>query len=235
MLKLENTCAYYGQIQALHDINIEVKKGEIVCLIGANGAGKTTTINTITGFLRNCSGTISYLGQNIRGMSMSTIVKKGISCVPEGRRIFPKMTVMENLELGAYVHRKDHSGTKNILERIWEIFPVLCERKKQLGGTLSGGEQQMLAIARAMMSRPKLILMDEPSMGLAPIIVEQTFKSILKIKEEGTTILLAEQNAQMAFEISDRAYLLQTGNVVMSGPPSELACDPQVQQTYLGG
>ena len=235
MLKLENTCAYYGQIQALHDISIEVKKGEIVCLIGANGAGKTTTINTITGFLRSCSGTISYLDQNIRGMSMSAIVKKGISCVPEGRRIFPKMTVMENLELGAYVQKKDYSGTKNILEKIWEMFPVLYERKKQLGGTLSGGEQQMLAIARAMMSRPKLILMDEPSMGLAPIIVEQTFKSILKIKEEGTTILLAEQNAQMAFEISDRAYLLQTGNVVMSGPPSELACDPQVQQTYLGG
>lgn len=235
MLKLENVCTYYDQIQALHKINLEVKKGEIVCLIGANGAGKTTTINTITGFLRTCSGSINFLDQPIRGRSMSAIVKLGISCVPEGRRIFPEMTVMENLELGAYTHRKDLSGSKRILERIWKIFPVLFERQKQLGGTLSGGEQQMLAIARAVMSRPKLMLMDEPSMGLAPIIVEQTFEVIKKINEEGTTILLAEQNAQMAFNISDRAYLLQTGNIVLSGKPSELASNPQVHLTYLSG
>jgi len=235
MLKLENVCAFYDQIQVLHKVNLEVNEGEIVCLIGANGAGKTTTIKTITGMLTTCSGSINFLGKNIRGSSMSTIVKLGISCVPEGRRIFPKMTVIENLELGAYVHRKDPEGSKPILERIWEIFPVLFERQKQLGGTLSGGEQQMLALARAMMSRPKLILMDEPTMGLAPILVEQTFQAIKRIKEEGTTILLVEQNAQMAFEISDRAYLLQTGNIVMSGKSSELAADPQVHQTYLSG
>lgn len=235
MLKLENVCAYYDQIQALHEISLEVKEGEIVCLIGANGAGKTTTINTITGFLRTCSGKITFLDQNIRGSSMSRIVKLGISCVPEGRRIFPQMTVMENLELGAYVHRKDPFGTKSILERVWEIFPRLFERQKQLGGTLSGGEQQMLALARAMMSRPRLMLMDEPSMGLAPILVEQTFDAIKRIKQEGTTILLVEQNAQMAFEISDRAYLLQTGNIVMSGKSTELASDPQVHRTYLSG
>ena len=235
MLKLENICTYYGQIQALHGISLEINEGEIVCLIGANGAGKTTTINTITGLIRTCSGTINFLGQNIRGATMTTIVKLGISCVPEGRRIFPKMTVIENLELGGYVRRNDIEGTKSVLKRIWDIFPVLYERQKQLGGTLSGGEQQMLALARAMMSQPKLMLMDEPSMGLAPIIVEQTFQAIKRIKEEGTTILLVEQNAQMAFEISDRAYLLQTGNIIMSGKSSELASDPQVQQTYLSG
>lgn len=235
MLKMEKVCTYYGNIKALDNICLEVKEGEIVCLIGANGAGKTTTLKTITGMLTSCSGSITFMGTNIKGERVSSIVKRGISCVPEGRRIFPRMTVMENLELGGYVYRKDFAGGQKILKRVWEIFPILWERRNQLGGTLSGGEQQMLALGRAMMSRPRLMLLDEPSLGLAPLLVERTFEAIKRISQEGTTILLVEQNALMAFEISDRGYVLQVGSIVMSGKSSELVSNPQIKEAYLRG
>lgn len=234
MLELRNLHVYYGAIHALQGISLKVEEGEIVTLIGANGAGKSTTLNTISGLNRVQNGSIIFNGKDITRMSPPDIVKLGICQVPEGRRIFPNMTVLENLELGAYL-RSDKEGIKKDLEDVYRRFPRLLERKGQLAGTLSGGEQQMLAIGRALMSRPRLLLMDEPSMGLAPIIVKEIFNIIKEINQGGTTILLVEQNAKMALSIAHRAYVLETGRITLEGPAKELADNPQVQKAYLGG
>ena len=210
MLKIDNIDVYYGAIHALKGISLEVKEGEIVTLIGANGAGKSTTLRTISGLLKPKTGSITFLGQNIEGVRAHEIVKKGISQVPEGRRVFAEMTVMENLDLGAFV-RKDKAGIQQDLKHVFELFPRLEERKNQSAGTLSGGEQQMLAMGRALMSRPKLLLLDEPSMGLAPLLIKEIFNIIVDINKSGTTVLLVEQNANMALSIANRAYVLETG------------------------
>ncbi|WP_073342627.1 ABC transporter ATP-binding protein [Caldanaerobius fijiensis] len=234
MLELKDLHVYYGAIHALQGISLKVEEGEIVTLIGANGAGKSTTLNTISGLNRVQNGSIIFNGKDITRMSPPDIVKLGICQVPEGRRIFPNMTVLENLELGAYL-RSDKEGIKKDLEDVYRRFPRLLERKGQLAGTLSGGEQQMLAIGRALMSRPRLLLMDEPSMGLAPIIVKDIFNIIKEINQSGTTILLVEQNARMALSIAHRGYVLETGRITLEGPAKELADNPQVQKAYLGG
>ncbi len=234
MLKINNLDVYYGNIQALKGVSLEVNKGEIVTLIGANGAGKTTLLKTISGLLVPRAGTIEYLGSSIVKKPVQEIVKAGISHVPEGRRIFGEMTVEENLELGAYL-RKDRKGIRDDLEQIYELFPRLKERRKQQAGTLSGGEQQMLAIGRGLMARPKLLLLDEPSMGLAPLLVKTIFQIIKDINESGTTILLVEQNAHMALSIANRAYVIETGRVVISGTPDELSESEEVKEAYLGG
>lgn len=234
MLKIDNIDVYYGAIHALKGISLEVKEGEIVTLIGANGAGKSTTLRTISGLLKPKTGSITFLGQDIAGVRAHEIVKKGISQVPEGRRVFAEMTVMENLDLGAFV-RKDKAGIQQDLKHVFELFPRLEERKNQSAGTLSGGEQQMLAMGRALMSAPKLMMLDEPSMGLAPILVEQVFEIIRSLHKAGTTILLVEQNAQMALSIADRAYVLENGKVSLSGTGKELAQSEKVQKAYLGG
>ncbi|ADQ40880.1 ABC transporter related protein [Caldicellulosiruptor acetigenus I77R1B] len=234
MLKVNEIDVFYGAIQALFSVSLEVKKGEIVTLIGANGAGKSTLLKTISGLIRPRSGTILFEDIDITKKSSMEIVKLGISHVPEGRRVFPEMTVLENLELGAFL-RKDKQGIKKDLELVFERFPRLYERKNQLAGTLSGGEQQMLAIGRALMSRPKLLLLDEPSMGLAPILVTEIFKIIKEINSQGTTILLIEQNANMALSIADRAYVIETGKIVLSGDAKEIAANPEVKKAYLGG
>ncbi|WAM37496.1 ABC transporter ATP-binding protein [Caldicellulosiruptor acetigenus] len=234
MLKVNEIDVFYGAIQALFSVSLEVKKGEIVTLIGANGAGKSTLLKTISGLIRPRSGTILFEDIDITKKSSMEIVKLGISHVPEGRRVFPEMTVLENLELGAFL-RKDKQAIKKDLELVFERFPRLYERKNQLAGTLSGGEQQMLAIGRALMSRPKLLLLDEPSMGLAPILVTEIFKIIKEINSQGTTILLIEQNANMALSIADRAYVIETGKIVLSGDAKEIAANPEVKKAYLGG
>jgi len=234
MLKVEGLDVYYGNIQALREISLEVREGEIITLIGANGAGKSTLLKTISGLLKPKRGSIHYLGDSIVNKPAQAIVKAGISHVPEGRRVFANMRVEENLELGAFV-RKDREGIRNDLNKVYELFPRLYERRKQLSGTLSGGEQQMLAIGRALMARPKLLLMDEPSMGLAPILVQTIFSIIKEINRDGTTILLVEQNANMALSIAARAYVLETGRVVHSGSASELKESEQVRKAYLGG
>lgn len=234
MLELKDLHVYYGAIHALQGISLKVEEGEIVTLIGANGAGKSTTLNTISGLNMVQNGSIIFNGKDITRMSPPDIVKLGICQVPEGRRIFPNMTVLENLELGAYL-RSDKEGIKKDLEDVYRRFPRLLERKGQLAGTLSGGEQQMLAIGRALMSRPRLLLMDEPSMGLAPIIVKDIFNIIKEINQSGTTILLVEQNARMALSIAHRGYVLETGRITLEGPAKELADNPQVQKAYLGG
>jgi branched-chain amino acid transport system ATP-binding protein len=234
MLEVDNLHVYYGAIHALKGISFHVEKGEIVALIGANGAGKSTTLNTISGILRAREGTIHFLDKEISLVAASDIVRLGIVQSPEGRKIFATLTVMENLEMGAYLHR-DTAQVKRDIESVMQRFPRLRERVNQLGGTLSGGEQQMLAIARALMSRPQLLLLDEPSMGLSPILVETIFEIISDINEQGTSILLVEQNAQMALSIADRGYVLETGQVVLEGQGQELLHNPTVISAYLGG
>lgn len=234
MLKIENLNIKYGAIHAVKGIDLEVKQGEIVTLIGANGAGKTSILKALSGLVKASEGTITYEGHSLNKMSAQDIMKLGISHVPEGRRIFSGMSVLENLELGAY-QRKDKEGIKQDLESIYQRFPILKDRSKQNAATLSGGEQQMLAMGRAMMSKPKLLLLDEPSMGLAPILVREIFSIIEDIKKQGVTVLLVEQNARMALSIADRAYVLETGKVVMSGTGKELAESEDIQKAYLGG
>ncbi|MCD6449619.1 MAG: ABC transporter ATP-binding protein [Thermotogaceae bacterium] len=233
VLNIENLHVYYGAIHAIKGISVNVPKGKIITLIGANGAGKTTTLSTITGLVKAKSGKIVYNGIDITNKPAHTVNRMGIALVPEGRRIFPELTVYENLMMGAF-NRKDKEGIKQDLEWVFELFPRLKERLSQLGGTLSGGEQQMLAISRALMSRPKLLMMDEPSLGLAPILVEEVFEVIKKINEEGTTILLVEQNAFGALNISHYGYVLETGKIVLEGPSQELLNDETVKKAYLG-
>lgn len=233
MLVVENLFVNYNVIKALKDISCQVEQGEIVALIGANGAGKTTILNAISGIVPSLSGKITFQGEVISGTAPHLIVKQGISQVPEGRRVFANMTVLENLEMGAYT-RSDKKAIKEEIDHVFKRFPRLHERKKQLAKTLSGGEQQMLAMGRALMSRPKLLLLDEPSMGLAPMLVEQIFSIIQEINAAGTTIMLVEQNANMALSIAHRAYVLETGEVVLSGDAKQLAENPEVRKAYLG-
>jgi len=233
LLKLDNVKTYYGNIRALKGISLEVAEGEIVCLIGGNGAGKSTSLMTISGVLTPEEGDVIYQGQSIVSLRPDNIVQLGICQVPEGRMIFPVLTVMENLDLGAYL-RKDKDGIKADIERVFELFPILRERSNQAGGTLSGGEQQMLAIGRAMMARPKLLLLDEPSLGLAPIVVDSIFDIIRQINEEGTTILLVEQNAQLALQFSHRGYVIETGEIALADTSAELLNNDQVKKAYLG-
>lgn len=234
MLTVDNINVYYGAIHALKGISVEVTEGEIVTLIGANGAGKSTILRTISGLLKPKSGKIEFEGKSIAGMPAQNIVKMGISQVPEGRRVFANMTVMENLELGAFV-RKDKKGIQEDLKNVFTKFPRLAERRTQLSGTLSGGEQQMLAMGRALMSRPRLLLLDEPSMGLAPLLVKEIFSIIQEINAGGTTVLLVEQNAHMALSIAHKAYVLETGRITLSGSAKELAASEAVRKAYLGG
>ncbi|HHU31310.1 MAG TPA: ABC transporter ATP-binding protein [Clostridia bacterium] len=234
MLKLDKIDVYYGAIHALKNLSLEVNEGEIVTLIGANGAGKSTTLKTISGLIRPKNGDVLFNEQSIISVPAQNIVKMGISQVPEGRRIFANLTVLENLEMGAYL-RKDKAGIKETMEKVFDKFPRLKERLSQRAGTLSGGEQQMLAMGRALMSQPKLLLLDEPSMGLAPILVKEIFSIIKEINEQGTTILLVEQNANMALSIASRAYVLETGRIVASGSASELLASEQIKKAYLGG
>ena len=234
MLTVDNINVYYGAIHALKGISIEVKEGQIVTLIGANGAGKSTILRTISGLLKPKTGGIVFEGNSIAGAEAQDIVKKGISQVPEGRRVFANMTVLENLELGAYI-RSDSKGIAEDLEKIFLRFPRLAERKTQLAGTLSGGEQQMLAMGRALMSRPRLLLLDEPSMGLAPLLVKEIFAIIQEINQSGTTVLLVEQNAHMALSIAHQAYVLETGRISLAGDAKELAASEEVRKAYLGG
>jgi len=235
MLELINIHTFYGPIEALRGIDIEVKQGEILSLIGNNGAGKSTTLMTISGILKPGAGDIVFEGQSIRGIPPHRIVEMGISQVPEGRRIFPRLTIKENLEMGAYTKFKVQSSEFKVqLDKIFELFPVLKERQKQPGGTLSGGEQQMLAIGRALMSNPKLLLLDEPSLGLAPIIVSKIFRTIKEINREGVTVLLVEQNARLALKLSDRGYVLENGRVALEGKGEELLSNEQVKKAYLG-
>ena len=232
ILRVEDINVYYGAIHAIKGISFEVNEGEIVTLIGANGAGKSTTLNTVSGLLRSKTGSIHFLGEDIGKVPAHKLVEKGLSQVPEGRRVFLQMTVQENLEMGAYTEKA--STIPQNLELVYEQFPRLRERYKQVAGTLSGGEQQMLAMGRALMSQPKLLMLDEPSMGLAPILVEQIFEIIQNLHKAGTTILLVEQNAQMALSIADRAYVLETGKISLSGPASELLHNDSVRKAYLG-
>ncbi len=234
MLKVENLNVHYGVIHALKDVNIEVEEGQIVSLIGSNGAGKTTLLRTISGLIKASSGSVLYLGENIALVSAQVLPTRGLVQVPEGRRIFSGLTVYENLMMGAYL-RKDKDGIKQDLEKIYKRFEILANRKNQDASTLSGGEQQMLAISRALMAKPKLLLLDEPSMGLAPLLVKEIFNIIKEINQQGTTILLVEQNAMQALKIADKAYVLETGNIVLQGTGQELLSSPEVQKVYLGG
>ncbi|TDB37696.1 MAG: ABC transporter ATP-binding protein [Actinobacteria bacterium] len=233
MLKVENLHTHYGQIEALKGISLEVNDGEIVTLIGANGAGKSTTLKTISGQLAPTQGTVSLDGEIVSGLLAHKVTEKGIIQVPEGRRIFPRMTVAENLEMGAFL-RKDAEGIKEDLEQVFTLFPRLKERINQKGGTLSGGEQQMLAMGRGIMARPKLLMLDEPSMGLAPVVVETIFEIIERLNKEGITILLVEQNAAMALSVAHRGYVLEVGSIALEGPGKELLHNEQVRKTYLG-
>ena len=234
MLKVNEIDVYYGAIHALKKMSLEVEQGTIVTLIGANGAGKTTTLKTISGILRPKSGTITYKDKDITKVAPEKIVSLGISQVPEGRRIFPTMTVLENLEMGAYL-RKDKKEIIKDMDNVFGRFPRLMERRKQMAGTLSGGEQQMLAIGRALMARPELMLMDEPSMGLAPLLVKEIFEIIKDINSRGTTILLVEQNANMALSVADKAYVIETGEIVLQGTAEQLMKSEEVKKAYLGG
>ena len=234
MLKVANLKVNYGAIQALKGVSLEVHEHEIVALIGANGAGKTTLLHAISGLIRKSEGEVMFLGNLITKRSARDIVKAGVTQVPEGRRIFPDMTVVENLKMGAFL-RNDKEGIEQDIRKVYERFPRLEERKKQLAGTLSGGEQQMLAMGRALMARPKLLLLDEPSMGLSPLLVKEIFEIIKDINAQGTTVLLVEQNARMALSIADRAYVLETGKVVLSGTGEELSASEEIKKAYLGG
>ena len=232
VLKVDNINVYYGSIHAIKGISFEVYEGEIVTLIGANGAGKSTTLNTISGLLHPTTGSVSFLGESLAKIQPHKIVEKGLAQVPEGRRVFAQMTVQENLEMGAYTQT---AGIDEDLEKVYTLFPRLRERMNQTAGTLSGGEQQMLAMGRALMSRPKLLMLDEPSMGLAPILVEQIFDIIADLHKTGATILLVEQNAQMALSIANRGYVMETGRVVTTGTGKELLASEAVRKAYLGG
>lgn len=234
MLKVDNIDVYYGAIHAIKGISIEVPKGEIVTLVGSNGAGKSTTLRTISGLMKPKNGTILFEDKNIVGVPAHKIVGMGLCQVPEGRHVFANMSVMENLELGAYL-RNDKDDIARDLEDVFKKFPRLLERKDQISGTLSGGEQQMLAMGRALMSRPRLLLLDEPSMGLAPLLVKEIFNIIKEINESGTTVLLVEQNANMALSIADKAYVLETGRIALAGTAQELASSEAVRKAYLGG
>ncbi len=233
VLALDQVETYYGTIQALRGISLEVRAGEIVTLLGANGAGKTTTLRSINGLNRPRRGTIVFQGEDITALPAHHVVKRGISQSPEGRRLFPRMSVTENLELGTF-SRTDRSTTKEDMDRVFTLFPRLAERRNQKAGTLSGGEQQMCAIGRALMARPKLLMLDEPSMGLAPIFVERIFETVVEVNKQGTPILLVEQNALMALDVAARGYVLETGRIVLEGPSSELRSNEQVRKTYLG-
>ena len=232
MLKIDDIHVYYGAIHAIKGVSFEVKEGEIVALIGANGAGKSTILKTVSGLMHPRSGHISFCGEDIAHTDAYKLLRHGLAHVPEGRRIFQQMTVQDNLEMGAYIHKEVN---KDDLERVFNYFPRLKERRKQIAGTLSGGEQQMLAMSRALMSRPKLMMLDEPSMGLAPILIDQIFEIVKQLHKDGTTILLVEQNASKALEIADRAYVLETGKVILSGTGKELASSDDVKKAYLGG
>ena len=233
ILKVDNINVYYGAIHAIKGISFEVNAGEIVTLIGANGAGKSTTLQTVSGLLHSRTGSIEFLGESLMGIPAHKVVSKGLAQVPEGRRVFLQMTVEENLEMGAYT--RSGSGIDTDLEKVYTYFPRLMERRRQIAGTLSGGEQQMLAMGRALMSRPKLLMLDEPSMGLAPILVEQIFEIIQNLNKNGSTILLVEQNAQMALSVAHRGYVLETGRVVTTGTGEELIESPEIKKAYLGG
>ena len=233
ILNVQDINVYYGAIHAIKGISFEVYPGEIVTLIGANGAGKSTTLQTVSGLLHSRTGSIEFLGENLTGIPAHKIVAKGLAQVPEGRRVFLQMTVEENLQMGAYT--RSGGGIDEDLEKVYTYFPRLMERRRQIAGTLSGGEQQMLAMGRALMSRPKLLMLDEPSMGLAPILVEQIFEIIKTLHQAGTTILLVEQNAQAALGIANRGYVLETGKIVTSGTGAELRASPEIKRAYLGG
>ncbi len=234
MLKIQNVQAGYGNILAIKDVSLEINEGEIITLIGANGAGKSTTLMTVCGVVSSRGGKISFLGEEIQDKEPDEIVRMGICQVPEGRHIFPLLTVKENLDMGAFL-RSDHQEIKKDMEYVFDLFPILAERKNQDGGTLSGGEQQMLAMSRALMARPKLMLLDEPSMGLAPLVIKQVFEIIKKInKESGTTIFLVEQNANQALHIADRGYVMENGKITLSGKADELLDNTEIQKAYLG-
>ena len=234
MLKIENLHVAYGGIQALRGISLDVPDGKIVTLIGANGAGKSTTLRTISGLVKAASGSITWNGEELLGKPIDKIVTSGIAMSPEGRRVFPDMTVLENLKIGAYL-RKDKAEIEKDIQWVYELFPRLKERRRQIAGTLSGGEQQMLAMSRALMSHPKLLMLDEPSMGLSPLLVDQVFEIIKDINKDGTTVLLVEQNAGKSLAISDRAYVMENGSIVLSGTGAELAASEKVRKAYLGG
>jgi len=234
MLRVSDIRVYYGAIQAIKEVSLEVNDRELVALVGANGAGKTTILRTISGLIRPRSGAIDWHGTDLTSLASHQIVARGISQVPEGRQIFAGLTVRDNLMLGA-IQRRDRGAFDQVLERVFEFFPVLKERYGQPGGTLSGGEQQMLAIGRGLMSRPRLLLLDEPSLGLAPLMVWRIFEVISRLKAEGVTILLVEQNARKALDVADRAYVLETGRIIVSGAARELAANPDVERAYLGG
>lgn len=233
MLKVNDINVYYGSIHAIKDVSFEVNQGEVVTLIGANGAGKSTTLQTVSGLLRSKTGSVEFLGESLNNVPPHKIVAKGLAHVPEGRRVFLQMTVEENLEMGAFT--RPNSEIEPGIEDIYERFPRLKERRKQIAGTLSGGEQQMLAMGRAMMSKPKLLMLDEPSMGLAPLLVEQIFEIIRELHKAGTTILLVEQNAQAALSVANRGYVLETGKIVTTGTGAELLASPAIKKAYLGG
>jgi len=236
MLKIQNLKSYYGQLQALRGVSLHVGKGEIVTLIGANGAGKSTILNAVAGLINRSDGKILVDDKDIRGLRPEKIVARGVALVPEGRQLFAPMTVKENLELGAYLRRKNGNKEEigQDMDEIFEMFPLLKDRRKQLAGTLSGGEQQMLAIGRALMSRPRLMLLDEPSMGLAPKIAEEIFQTIVRLKQQDVTVLLVEQNARMALAVAERGYVIETGQVVVQGPSAELLQNHEVERAYLG-
>ena len=234
MLRLESVSAGYGRVGVLAGVSLEVRQGDFVCLVGANGAGKTTTLKTISGLLRPSAGRIVFEGQDIGGRKPQDILRLGIAHCPEGRRVFPHLTVQENLAMGAYV-RRDAAAVAADLERVLAHFPVLAERRRQAAGTLSGGEQQMLAIGRALMARPRLIMFDEPSLGLAPTVIETTFRIIGEIQKDGTTVFMVEQNAYMALRMATRAYVMETGRITLEGPARELLDDEHVKKAYLGG
>jgi len=234
VLSVKNLECRYGKVAAVRGLSLEVRKGELVSLIGANGAGKTTTLKAISGVLAPAGGRVEFEGEDITGASARRVLQLGIAHCPEGRRVFPHMSVRENLEMGCYL-RNDKAGIEADMNRLFERFPILAERREQAAGTLSGGEQQMLAISRALMSRPKLVMFDEPSLGLAPNIVEKTFDIIQQIRSEGVTVVMVEQNALAALELSDRAYVMEQGSVTLSGSGQQLLGDPHVQKAYLGG
>ncbi len=234
ILEFKNVDTFYGNIQVLFDINLKINKGELVCLLGGNASGKSTTLKTILGVCKVNKGQVKLNGERIDGKPTKQIISKGVAIVPENRRIFPRMTVLENLELGAYL-RNDPQAVKRDMEKIFELFPRLKERTHQTGMTLSGGEQQMLAMGRALLSNPDVLLMDEPSMGLSPLLVDQQFELIQKVNQQGTTVFIVEQNANMALSIADRGYVLQTGSIVLSDTAKNLLCNEMMQEAYLGG
>jgi branched-chain amino acid transport system ATP-binding protein len=234
ILEFKNVDTYYGSIQVLYDINLTVNKGELVCLLGGNASGKSTTLKTVIGICKIKKGDVKLNGERINGKPTKHIIAKGVAIVPENRRIFPRMTVLENLEMGAYL-RKDTAKVKEDIEHMFELFPRLKERINQAGVTLSGGEQQMLAMGRALLSNPDILLMDEPSMGLSPILVDQQFELIQKVNQQGTAVFMVEQNANMALSIADRGYVLQTGSIVLTDTAEKLLCNEMMQEAYLGG